>query len=717
MSSKKLIINLNNDEHIITETPKSPNAEKKKLQSAKIIDIDSNIINSNQAQKRKTKSRNKNDTDSYLNNILFDTNIVTKPDIDTDKKTKSKTLENNIPHIALDSEDINYQEKLSKYLQQQQDIIKKRDKLQSRITNPKYANKQSLYISDLEKCNTKLSKLEKNIKICKHNIKKDKHTHTHNDNTLNSHFTHKPNRPMIKPFNTGTNTTIDTPLQIKNRHNIDTFINFENNNNNTNTNSTNNTNNTNKTNNTNNNINNSINNNNTNFDINNIETELNKLESELRLSSSIIPSITNQINSNTILNSNINNNSITQEQNQPVINKSKHKSQVSTQELQKKKSKTPSAPTTINSQLRTLREKENFYKEQQRRIQEKFKSEMHKIKKLKLQKKEMERLKSLDKQRKQTFILEQKLKKIERYKFLINKLTNLECVYNINNENNAEKSILNKQSKLSKTYQPFTYGKYSNVIQTKNNNTQQQMNIQINKQLQTNKSQQSENSYFNKFINAINKFGFMGVGESINPKSHKAKTKLKQPLVEEFSSKSKNVPSSITFTNPELIELQKLRKKYTLKDYTPKHYSTDVLKIKYFNPDDNWIETDTNNQELIEYVKLELPSNCYNIDNNNLDYSSRIKYDNIKLDTLNELLTKSKYNISKCYFDKYSNNFKLNQFKSGCKYMDFNYDKVMINTIFKNKMVNTSQLVKYKIVDFLNQYYQNMDNNFKINFI
>lgn len=719
-TKKKLILNLDNNQHIITESSNDTN-KNLDLNKVDILDIDTNSV---------IKKKEKRKKDEGINNLFFDTNIVnyTTNDINiSDNNIHSNDMNNNVvnnnsivDNDIVTEKDNNYKVKLDKYLVQQKDIEKKLDKLNKRILDPKYDSKKSLYISDIEKCNNKLQKLIKNINICKQNLNisnikektKSKKSVKFNTN-LESPTILQPNKMVNNPTvnmdylnnvkETTTNVIEYKPFTMdvkkadlhksKDNKNIEPELNKD------------------------------------------IENELNKLESDLKLSTSIVPSINNKIQAH-IINSrqdinNVNSRDINNKTNSKTFKNNKDskdskdikdtinsKANKDSKSILKKKKK-ESTPVSINGQLRTLKEKENFYKEQQRRIKEKFNLEMQKINKLKQQQQEIHKLKQLDKQKKQTFILEQKLKKIERYKFLINKLTNIECINAMNNDTQSSKQLLNKE-KIIQSYQPFTYNKQPN---TKNKlilnniltgNTKSQLPTQSN----------TENGYFNKIINYINNYGFMGVGESIYKSNSKSKnnTNLNSNSnnKQETSSRTKlNESIKSNSTTESLINSPNINNKKYEKN---NKYDVITFKCKYSNIPLSYYELNNKTDSLWsnsfkEENTFTLLDTIYNNCNKIINIDKTFKYDKINLETLNSSLKDNNLNIPRTYFNKYSNKFKLDQFKDSSNYLNFNYDKIISNVMFKNRFVSNSQIEKYKIIDFLNQIYQNIDKSLNIRFV
>jgi hypothetical protein len=223
----------------------------------------------------------------------------------------------------------------------------------------------------------------------------------------------------------------------------------------------------------------------------------------------------------------------------------------------------------------------------------------------------------------------------------------------------------------------------------------------------------ANNSYINKFINYINTLGFMGVGESIPPtlKSSMLSSSNSINVTDNMSNANNKDVLHPNNVNSNIDVIYSINSNYELLDYKCK-YLTDPIKY-YGYVDTLW--NDLNVKD--DIVSVLLNSNEYNKCNKLLLDQDNIIYDKIDVDTLNDMIKKNDYNISRCYFNKYSNNFKLQQFKDNCNYMAFNYENVLDNTLFKNKFVSYSQLDKYKLIDFINQYYQYMDKTFIVNLI
>ena len=331
---------------------------------------------------------------------------------------------------------------------------------------------------------------------------------------------------------------------------------------------------------------------------------------------------------------------------------------------------------------------------------------MNKIKQIKNQKQELERLKQIDKDKKYTFILEQKLKKLERYKFLLKKITDIECAMTKKKNLTNEQKIIKKQIESDKIFDKIKTINTSNIINRSYTPDKITPKFNINENLK-------------KVFAYINYLGFLPIGENIQ------KNKIHTNNLNINNSNNINNNSVNELNNNQLEILNKLQNyKYSYKTFKPKYYLND---IKYFNLDsEEDIINIFNNISYNQNANLHININTSKKNNMNFNnYINYIFFNNVsrtcnipRTNILNESLKNNNYNICKCYFNEYNNNLNYQKFIDTSSY----FKKISISNIIdlfihSNRNISKSIEHKYYIINFMNSIYQGIDKNLNILFI
>jgi hypothetical protein len=694
MGDKKLILNLDTDEYILTDNTNKkttkPIATKRNVEDIVISPNDLKVIPKSKSTIHKNKQSRSPTLTSPMDMMMTDDFIIRKDDTSKNSldnfSNHNNAMNTNInnnnvntnTNINTDKNNINnINSELSNYENLLADITKKISKLQKRIVEPKYASKKSLYLSDLEKCQRRKKKIDKNIAICKNKLVKagvkpnkliqpqqQPQPQPQQQQSLPQiAIEPRPRSPRIE-IEQNFNIPVTLPLLEDKTLPINTSI----------------------------------------------EDELSNLETELNLPNTIVPS-----NNNT---------TSTTDKKGEIISKNKQEQKnLPTQKIKPKHSIKERSPIAVSSQIKTIQEKEKFYMEQQKRIREKFKHEMEKIKRIKNQKKELERLKEVDKAKKKTYILEQKLKKLQRYKFLMKKITDIECAMTTNKGISGDKQILTKEKEVQQVFNKMKSD--FNDTNIGNVGTKKYTHIAIKPVFDLNVGLKSVFAF-------INSLGFMPAGETItsianNNKNNQDKQTIfsEQNNVEKHTihSSSTDTVSSDTASLDIIKHLTTNNHKYTLHQYKPKYYSN---KMNYINLDN------TSNLDNIFNFNYDYNSSYCN--NDDLSINSKTQHIKDYMETiinsskghciipeqklLNEHLKTNNFNICKSYFNDYKNNLETEQFKNQSRYFNnIKIENVIDKVIHSNRNISKPINYKYKLVHTMNNIYKCMDKALNITFV